>query len=189
MLPVMIDVCGKQVTIVGGGKVAFRKLSVFLEQRARITVISPEVVDEIKVLHEENKISWFKREVASEDVRNAFIVIAATNKRSVNEQVKKYSEENQLLCVVDNGDCGNMQMVSFKQKGNLTIAVSTGGASPFLAKKLTNQLSQPFDDLFIEKLAIISSERKEIKASDLPEREKRNLLKELSCKLEGIENE
>ncbi|WP_179885021.1 bifunctional precorrin-2 dehydrogenase/sirohydrochlorin ferrochelatase [Bacillus sp. AFS015802] len=189
MLPVMIDVSGKQVTIVGGGRVAFRKLSVFYEQGARITVISPEIVDEIKVLHEENKISWIKREVGREDVRNAFIVIAATNKRWVNEQVKRYSEENQLLCVVDDGDCGNMQMVSFTQKGTFTIAVSTGGASPFLAKKLTNQLSQPFDDSFIEKLAIISSERKDIKASDLPEKEKRKLLRELSYKLEVIENE
>lgn len=189
MLPVMIDVCGKQVTIVGGGKVALRKLSVFLEQGANITIISPEVVDEIKVSHEDKRILWMKREVLPEDVNKAFIVIAATNKRSVNEQVKKYSDINQLLCVVDNGDCGNMQMVSFKQKGNLTIAVSTGGASPFLAKKLTNQLSQPFDDLFIEKLAIISSERKEIKASDLPEKEKRKLLRELSYKLEVIENE
>ncbi|MGG3916276.1 precorrin-2 dehydrogenase/sirohydrochlorin ferrochelatase family protein [Rossellomorea vietnamensis] len=189
MLPIMIDVKDKQVTIIGGGKVAFRKLSVFLEQGARITIISPEVVDEIRVLHEEKRILWIKREVLPEDVNKAFIVIAATNNRSVNEQVKKYSDRNQLLCVVDDGDCGNMQMVSFTQKGTFTIAVSTGGASPILAKKLTNQLSQPFDDSFIEKLAIISSERKEIKASDLSDREKRKLLKELSYKLEVIENE
>ncbi|MBN8193191.1 hypothetical protein JI667_13650 [Bacillus sp. NTK074B] len=187
MLPVMIDVKGKQITIVGGGKVAFRKLSVFYEQGARITVISPEIVDEIKVLYEENKIVWIKRDVRRADVRNAFIVIAATNKRSVNEQVKVYSEENQLLCVVDDGDCGNMQMVSFKQKGKLTIAVSTGGASPFLAKKLTNEFIQLFDDTYIEKLAIISSERKEIKASDLSDGEKRDLLKELSSKLDRVE--
>ncbi|KPL60050.1 precorrin-2 dehydrogenase/sirohydrochlorin ferrochelatase family protein [Rossellomorea vietnamensis] len=180
MLPVMIDVKGKQVIIVGGGKVAFRKLTVFLEQGAKITVISPEVVDQIKVLHYEKRISWIKREVLRADVKDAFIVIAATNKRSVNEQVKIYSEENQLISVVDDGDSGNMQMVSFKQRGSLTIAVSTGGASPFLAKKLTHQLFEPFDDSYIEKLAIISSKRKEIKASDLSTSEKRKLLKELS---------
>ncbi|WP_061809233.1 precorrin-2 dehydrogenase/sirohydrochlorin ferrochelatase family protein [Rossellomorea vietnamensis] len=189
MLPIMIDVKDKQVTIIGGGKVALRKLSVFLEQGANITIISPEVVDEIRVLHEEKRIVWIKREMLPDDVNKAFIVIAATNKRSVNEQVKKYSDRNHLLCVVDDGDCGNMQMVSFTQKGTFTIAVSTGGASPFLAKKLTNQLSQSFDDSFIEKLAIISSERKDIKASDLPEKEKRKLLRELSHKLEVMENE
>ncbi|CAN7386930.1 precorrin-2 dehydrogenase/sirohydrochlorin ferrochelatase family protein [Rossellomorea sp. LjRoot5] len=189
MLPIMIDVKDKQVMIIGGGKVARRKLSVFLEQGARITIISPEVVDEIRVLHEEKKIVWIKREVLPDDVSKAFIVIAATNKRWVNEKVKKYSEENQLLCVVDDGDCGNMQMVSFKQKGKLTIAVSTGGASPFLAKKLTNQLSQPFDDSFIEKLAIISSKRKEVKASDLSEREKRKLLEEISYKLDDYSSD
>lgn len=180
MLPIMVDVKEKQVTIVGGGKVAFRKLSVFLEQGAKITVISPEVVDQIKILHEENEILWIQREVLADDVKNAFIVIAATNKRWVNEQVKMHSEENQLLCVVDDGECGNMQMVSFRRKGNLTIAVSTGGASPFLARKLTNQFFQPFDDTYIEKLAIIASKRKEIKASNLSDGEKRKRLKELS---------
>jgi precorrin-2 dehydrogenase / sirohydrochlorin ferrochelatase len=183
MLPIMIDVRGKQVTIAGGGKVALRKLSVFLEHGAKITVISPKVVDQIQVLCEENKISWIKREVLPEDLRSAFIVIAATNDRDANEQVNAHSEENQLLCIVDNGDCGNMQMVSFKQRGNFTIAVSTGGASPFLAKKLSNQIFQPFDDSFFEKLAFISSKRKEIKDSDLSEGEKRKLLKQLSEQL------
>ncbi|WP_044336970.1 precorrin-2 dehydrogenase/sirohydrochlorin ferrochelatase family protein [Rossellomorea aquimaris] len=180
MLPIMIDVKGKQVTIVGGGKVAFRKLTVFLEQGARITVISPDADDGIQALHEEGRILWVKRKVEPDDLRDAFIVIAATNERWVNEQVKIHSEENQLLCVVDDGDCGNMQMVSFKQKGNLTIAVSTGGASPFLAKKLTNQFFQSFDDSYIERLAFIASKRKEIKASDLTDGEKRKLLQELS---------
>jgi precorrin-2 dehydrogenase / sirohydrochlorin ferrochelatase len=73
-----------------------------------------------------------------------------------------------------------MQMVSYRQKGNLTIAVSTGGASPFLAKKLTDQIFQPFDDSYIEKLGFIASKRKEIKASDLSDGEKKKLLKELS---------
>ncbi|MDT9024278.1 MULTISPECIES: NAD(P)-dependent oxidoreductase [Rossellomorea] len=180
MLPVMIDVNGKQVTIVGGGKVAYRKLFVFLEQGAMIKVISPEAVDGIQALHEEKRILWIKREVERDDLRDAFIVIAATNERWVNEQVKIHSEENQLLCVVDDGDCGNMQMVSYRQKGNLTIAVSTGGASPFLAKKLTDQIFQPFDDSYIEKLGFIASKRKEIKASDLSDGEKKKLLKELS---------
>ncbi|MCA1058703.1 hypothetical protein LCL96_07135 [Rossellomorea aquimaris] len=180
MIPVMIDVKEKQVTIVGGGKVAYRKLSVFFEQGAKITVISPEVVDPIKELHEEKKIVWIKRKVLADDLKNGFIVIAATNQRSVNEQVKTHSEENQLVCVVDDGDCGNIQMVSYKQKGRLTIAVSTGGSSPFLAKKLTNQLFQPFDDSYIEKLDLISTKRNEIKASGLSDEEKRKLLKELS---------
>ncbi|WRP04695.1 NAD(P)-dependent oxidoreductase [Rossellomorea aquimaris] len=180
MLPVMIDVNGKQVTIVGGGKVAYRKLSVFLEQGAMITVISPYAVDGIQALHEENRIIWVKREVEREDLQDAFIVIAATNERWVNERVKMHSEENQLICVVDDGDCGNMQMVSFRQKGNLTIAVSTGGASPLLAKRLTKQFFQPIDDSYIEKLAFMATKRKEIKASELSEGEKRKLLKELS---------
>jgi precorrin-2 dehydrogenase / sirohydrochlorin ferrochelatase len=180
MLPIMIDVNGKQVTIVGGGKVAYRKLSVFLEQGAKITVISPDAVDGIQTLHEDNRILWKKKEVEPDDLRDAFIIIAATNKRWVNDQVKIHSEKNQLLCVVDDGDCGNMQMVSFRQNGNLTIAVSTGGASPLLAKKLTNQFFRPFDDSYIEKLAFIASKRKEIKASDLSDGEKRKLLQELS---------
>jgi precorrin-2 dehydrogenase / sirohydrochlorin ferrochelatase len=180
MLPVMIDVNGKQVKIVGGGKVAYRKLFVFLEQGAMITVISPDAIDGIQALHEEKRIIWIKREVERDDLRGAFIVIAATNERWVNEQVKMHSEENQLLCVVDDGDCGNMQMVSFRQKGKLTIAVSTGGASPFLAKRLTNQFFQPIDDSYIEKLAFMASKRKEIKASELSDGEKRKLLQELS---------
>ncbi|MCA1062796.1 NAD(P)-dependent oxidoreductase [Rossellomorea sp. AcN35-11] len=180
MLPIMIDVKGKQVTIIGGGRVAYRKLSVFLGQGAKVTVISPDVVEQIRLLHEECRILWIKRKMMPNDLTQAFIVIAATDKQSVNAQVKAYSKDNQLICVADDGDCGNIHMVSYKQKGNLTVAVSTGGASPFLAKKLTDQFFQPFDDAYIEKIDHISQKRKEIKASDVSDGEKRKRLKELT---------
>ncbi|WP_171050800.1 NAD(P)-dependent oxidoreductase [Bacillus sp. BHET2] len=180
MLPLMVDVKNKQVTIIGGGKVAFRKLSVFLKHGARIKIISPQVTREIENLHEKGHVRWINKEVDKNDLVDAFIVVAATDQRKVNDWVQQEVGDNQLICIADRGGSGSFQMLSYKQTGNLTISVSTNGSSPTLSKRLCEEFFQQCSDEFIEKLDEIGKKRNELIASSLSGREKRLLLKKLA---------
>ncbi len=180
MLPLMIDVKNKQVTIIGGGRVAFRKLSVFLKHGARIKIISPQVTKGIEDLHEKGSVKWINKEVDKCDLLDAFIVVAATDQRKVNEWVKQEVKENQLICIADRGGSGTFQMLSYKQTGSLTISVSTNGSSPTLSKSLCDKFFQQCSEEFIEELAEIGKKRNELIASSLSAEEKQRLLKTLA---------
>jgi precorrin-2 dehydrogenase / sirohydrochlorin ferrochelatase len=180
MLPLMIDVKDKRVTVAGGGKIALRKLRVFLEQGADIKVVSPRAVDGIVELARNKEIQWKEKTVDKADLEDASFILAATDQRKINEWIKEQASPNQFVCLVDQGENSDFQMTSFIQKGLLTISVSTSGASPFLAKKLCSQFMEQFDDSFVEALSYMAKKRKEINHSALSMEEKLKLLKDMA---------
>lgn len=159
MLPLHIDVKDRLVLIIGGGKIAYRRLSLFLEEGAEITVVSPDVVKEIENLHDENLLNWVKKEVELSDLKNAHIIIAATEHPSINEWVAESANRFQLVNVVSNVDKGNFLVPKSVKRGRLSLSVSTNGASPKLAKEICENLSNQFDDEFIEKLDHLYEQR------------------------------
>jgi precorrin-2 dehydrogenase/sirohydrochlorin ferrochelatase len=185
MLPLMIDVRNRLVVIIGGGKIAYRRLSVFLKQGAKIKVISPHVIDEISFLHAQSQLEWKQKEADKEDFKDAFLIVAATDSKEVNAWVAREAGEHQLVNLAGESELGNVQVPSFHQRGRLTLAVSTDGASPSLAKDLSAQLFNQFDDVFFDRLEDLFNERKKIKASDLHQDEKQRLLNQLVRKAQG----
>jgi precorrin-2 dehydrogenase / sirohydrochlorin ferrochelatase len=179
MLPLMIDVRNRLVVIIGGGKIAYRRLAVFLKQGAKIKVISPHVIDEISFLHAHSQLEWQQKEADKEDFKDAFLIVAATDSKEVNAWVAREAGEHQLVNLAGESELGNVQVPSFHQRGRLTLAVSTDGASPSLAKDLSAQLFNQFDDVFFDRLEDLFNERKKIKASDLHQDEKQRLLNQL----------
>ncbi|VXB74643.1 conserved hypothetical protein [Bacillus sp. 349Y] len=175
MLPLMLDVTGKKVIIAGGGKVALRKLSIFLKEGAAITVISPEASEEIQRLHEKGVLFWKKTVIKKEDLEGAHFLIAATNDPSANEALCDMADKGTWVCVASDGNKGNMQMMSFKRDGDLTISVSTSGSSPGLAKELSGILMDRCKSI-AEKLPVIKKERERIK-NTLPMEERRERIR------------
>ncbi|KKI90970.1 hypothetical protein WQ54_01195 [Bacillus sp. SA1-12] len=167
MIPLHIDVKGKQVLIVGGGNIAFRRLLLFLHEGASITVVSPEVLPEIEEHANQNKLQWIKKKVEQSDLEQAFMIIAATNDPLVNEWIAEQAGVNQLVNVVSNADKGNVIVPKSVKKGRLTLSVSTNGASPKLAKQICEQLSDQFDDQFIKELDQMYERRKDTKQNRL----------------------
>ncbi|WP_240050834.1 NAD(P)-dependent oxidoreductase [Metabacillus litoralis] len=163
MLPLHINVQNKNVLIVGGGSVALRRLQLFLEEDAHVTVVSPAVVDEIKNLAQSCQLIWKKKKIEVSDLREAFIIIAATNDHQINEWVAKQVTPNQLINVASNAEQGNVIVPKSIQKGRLTLSVSTNGASPKLAKQICEQISHQFDESFIKELDIMYEKRQENK--------------------------
>ncbi|MFC0271233.1 NAD(P)-dependent oxidoreductase [Metabacillus herbersteinensis] len=159
MLPLHINVTDKKVLIVGGGKIATRRLQTFLNEGATIRVVSPEASKEIEELAETGVIQWEQKEITIEDLNSASIIIAATNHPEINEWIAEKASEHQLVNVVSSAEKGNLTIPKFVTKGRLTFSVSTNGASPLLAKQICEQIGNQFDEEFISELNRMYEER------------------------------
>ncbi|WP_257348479.1 NAD(P)-binding protein [Pseudalkalibacillus decolorationis] len=176
--PIMINLQGKKAVVIGGGKVAYRKILSLLEAKAEVTVVSPAVIVEVKTLIDKNGVSWYKKQVEATDYQDAFIVIAATNRKETNQEVAEQAGSHQLVNIVDQPNLGNFHVPAKLTRGKLTIAVSTGGASPILAKKIRDDLSKTYDETYEDYLEDLFKYREKIKQMPLSEQEKRTRLVE-----------
>jgi precorrin-2 dehydrogenase/sirohydrochlorin ferrochelatase len=144
--PVMLNIANQHVVVVGGGKVAERKIYGLLEAKAKITVVAPTITTGIQQLAADKKLIWRQKTFSPDDIVGAFIVIAATNDRDVNEAVANAVQPYQLLNIVDDPERSNFHVPAVIRRGRLTIAVSTGGASPTIAQQIRRQLEELYDD-------------------------------------------
>lgn len=158
--PVTLRLEGKKVVIVGGGKVAERKVKGLLDTGAEVVVISPEATDEIQGLHREDEIVWRQKSFSDGDIKDAFMIFAATNSREINQLVGNSAAPHQLVTIADHPEGSTFQVPAHFQRGHLSIAISTGGASPTLASKIREQLEQQFDDSYEAYLEFLFSKRK-----------------------------
>ena len=140
--PVFIDVNKRRCLIIGGGNIGQEKVEKLLECDADVFVISPEVNPHVEDLTSSQQISWDKREYHQGDLEGAFIAIAATDDNTVNRQIAKEAEDrNVLLNVVDVTHLCTFIAPSVARRGEVTIATSTGGASPALARTFREKLT------------------------------------------------
>ena len=127
--------------VVGGGKVADRKARKLLQARARVVVISPETLPEIQSVAAE----VVRRPYRPGDLEGATLVFAATNVREVNAAVTREANERGIpVNVVDKPVEGDFSLPSTLRRGKLQVAVSTGGASPSLARDIRRELEDSF---------------------------------------------
>ncbi|MGO9013466.1 MAG: bifunctional precorrin-2 dehydrogenase/sirohydrochlorin ferrochelatase [Dissulfurispiraceae bacterium] len=136
--PAFIDLRGKHCIVVGGGKVAERKVAALLRSGAKVTVISPIVTGVLADHCESKRIKHIKRKYRKGDLEDAFIVIAAASDRRVNQEVSL--DAPFLLNVVDAPELANFIVPSVVKRGPLALAVSTSGSSPALAKSIRKEL-------------------------------------------------
>jgi precorrin-2 dehydrogenase / sirohydrochlorin ferrochelatase len=158
----MLRLEGKKVVVIGGGRVAERKVTGLLGTGSLITVISPQATDKLKGLAGSGLIEWLERSFSKEDIEGAFLIFAATNDNVLNQSIKMAASEQQLVNIADDPEGSNFHVPSHIQRGRLSIAVSTGGASPTLARKIREQLEHQFDDQFEEYLEFLFSARQRI---------------------------
>jgi precorrin-2 dehydrogenase / sirohydrochlorin ferrochelatase len=144
--PVMLNIANQRVVVVGGGKVAERKIYGLLEAKANITVVAPTITSGIQQLVTDKKLIWRQKTFSPDDMKDAWIVIAATNNRAVNEAVAKAAKPYQLINIVDDPARSNFHVPAVIRRGKLTIAISTGGASPTVAQQIRRQLAELYDD-------------------------------------------
>jgi precorrin-2 dehydrogenase / sirohydrochlorin ferrochelatase len=178
--PVILRLEGKTVVIVGGGKVAERKITGLLGTGAVLIVVSPEASDEIQRLNREGKIAWKQKPFSDGDIKDAFLIFAATNNLEINQLIRNSAASHQLVTIADDPGESDFHVPAHFGRGLLSIAVSTGGASPSLASKIREQLEEQFDDSYEGYLEFLFSKRKwilkEVENASL----KRKLLKTIA---------
>lgn len=139
--PAFLDVKDRLCVIIGGGRVAEGKIASLLECGAQIKMISPEVTAEVQGMADAGILRLEKREYREGDLEGAFVAIAATDDNSVNREIAREAEKgNVLLNVVDVTHLCTFIAPSVVRKGDVTVAISTSGLSPALARKLREEL-------------------------------------------------
>ena len=139
--PVFLNLTGRRCVIIGGGQVAAGKVSKLLESGAKIIVISPDATQGIRDYADSGQIEYSLRKYQEGDLNGAFLVVAATNDRVVNQEIFEEAEKSGILLnAVDDMPRCSFIAPSIVEKGPITVAISTGGASPALARKLREKL-------------------------------------------------
>ncbi len=178
--PICLDLAERPCVVVGGGRVAERKVSGLLSCSAQVTVISPEVTDELLQQHSEGSIRWIKREFCPGDLEQAFLVIAATDDEETQKQVfDEAKSHNLLLNVADVPQRCNFILPAAVRQGDLIIAISTAGKSPALARKLRMELEKRFGVEYRVLVDILGAVRPVILAAGLEQSGNEQLFKQL----------
>jgi cobalt-precorrin 5A hydrolase/precorrin-3B C17-methyltransferase len=142
--PVMLtNLAGAHVVVVGGGVVAARKVTGLLAAEAAVTVIAPELGEELRALLVQGVFVWQPRAYQAGDLNGARLAFAATDVRSVNAQVADEAASRQILCnVADDPNAGNFHVPAVHRVDGMVIAVSSSGQSPRRATTLRNRIAQ-----------------------------------------------
>ena len=155
-----LDLAGRRCVVVGGGTVGYEKAAGLLACGAAVTVVSPELDPSFALL----EVDWRRRRYRRGDLRGAFLVIAATSERPVNERVSRDAEARGMLCnVADVPELCNFILPAVHREGPIAIAVSTGGASPALAKRLRSQIAELVSPAHAELAEELRALRPEVK--------------------------
>jgi precorrin-2 dehydrogenase/sirohydrochlorin ferrochelatase len=142
--PIFVDLKGKTVAVVGGGMIAWRKVEPLVDAGACVKVIAPMIIDEIARYE---GVEAVRRNYAPGDLEGACLVIAATDDEETNEAVSRDAAQRSILCnVVDRPELCSFIVPSVIQKGPIKIAISTGGVSPSLSKKMRIDLDRLIGD-------------------------------------------
>ncbi len=161
--PVALKLSGKLCVIVGGGKVAERKVQSLLECDAQVRVVSPELTFRLRELANNGDIQYKPDRYEPEDLNDAFLVISATDREDINEAISaECRRRNILVNVVDAPAKANFFVPSTIRRGPLSISVSTNGKSPLMAKLLRADLEALYGPDFGDFLDFLGSIREQV---------------------------
>ena len=180
--PIYLNLRDKPVLVVGGGAVAARKIVSLVDAGARVRVVAPHVVSSIESLSESGLIDLECREWCSGDGDDVFLIYAATDFPDVNEAVFTEAEAcGALVNVVDDPKHCNFIVPSVVKRGSFQVAVSTGGASPTLAKRVRHELEERYPEVLSVYVELLGEVRSLIKQRVVGGEDKRMPLYEASC--------
>ncbi len=163
-LPIFYDIKNKSCIVVGAGGIASRKVDLLNKAGAKVTVISPILGNEMARFMDDGKIIWIDRTFQSGDLVDAYLVIAATSDKAVNEQVAEEAESLKIPCNrVESPEQGSFIMPSIINRDPVQIAVSTGGTSPVLARLIRTNLESCTPSAYGQLAKLVENYRTQVK--------------------------
>lgn len=158
--PVFLELEGKKALVVGGGRVAQRKIETLLEHGALVNVVAVELNRPIAAMVEKGLIQYLGQDFSENHLEHIFLVIAATNDISLNRHISEKAQQKGLLVnAVDQPSECNFIVPSVLRRGDLVVAVSTSGKSPAFARKVREDLEAHFGEEFASFLTLMGNLR------------------------------
>jgi len=179
----MMNLDRKRVIVVGGGRVALRKVRGLLESGALVSVVSPEVEDELGRLAEAGDIDWLPehfQESVLDRWPDVMLVFGTTDNRNVNVLIHRAAVSRRIPCnIADVPELCTFIVPAVITQGDLMIAVSTGGASPALARRIREDLERRFGPEYAAMTRLLGELRRQILKSGAPSDENKKLFLEI----------
>lgn len=158
--PVFWDITGKKCIVIGGGDVAARKVSRLLECGAKVCVVAPKLAPELTRLKEDRLIEHVSDAYAREQLYGAALVIGATDDEETNAAISRDAKARGIpVNIVDDPQKCDFILPSLVERGDLTIACGTGGASPALARHLREELENVYGEEYATLISILGKLR------------------------------
>ncbi len=164
--PIFLDLKDRPCLVVGGGEVAERKVKSLLECEAKVKVVAPQATKGLKILAAEHNVTLHIRQYQDDDLEGIFLAVAATDDVRVNEAVSAEAKRRRVLVnVVDDPARCDFIVPSVVRSGEVSLAISTGGLSPALARRLRQQLEAFLGPEYGELAQVLSEVRRQLKAA------------------------
>lgn len=166
--PAFLNLEGKPVVMIGGGAVCEGKIPNLLECGALVTVIAPGVTDRIQEWARAQRITWIARDYQEGDLVGAWTAIAGTNNPAVNQRAAAEARARRILVnTVDDAQNCDFITPAIVRRGDLVLAISTGGGSPAMARFVRQELQRAFPPEYGHLLQVLSEARKDLRRRGL----------------------
>jgi precorrin-2 dehydrogenase/sirohydrochlorin ferrochelatase len=167
--PLFLDIARRRCVVFGGGNVSERKVGRLLACGACVEVVGKHLTPALSALAREGAIVHHAADYHEDRLNGAFLVIGATNSDAVNERIARDARERGIpVNIVDDPARCDFILPSVVERGDLAIAVSTGGRSPALAKKLRTELESTYGPEYAALVAILGELREKVIAAGRP---------------------
>jgi precorrin-2 dehydrogenase/sirohydrochlorin ferrochelatase len=181
LFPAFLKIAGRRCLVVGAGPVAEEKIVGLVRAGGDVRVVAPEATRRIRELARRKTLRWAKRAFRASDLSGAFLVVAATSSPSLHAQIYRQAQRRGVLCnVVDDPEHCDFYYGSVVRRGELQIAISTGGHSPALAQRLRKKIEKEFGAEYEEWLKELGKIRRRLFAKKITPERRRALLHELA---------
>ena len=179
--PIFLELSGRRVVVIGGGAVAVRKTQALLAAGARLIVVAERIDKMLTVLYRNKKAELIKSKYSKDYLAKAVLAIAATNDHQLNRRIYKDCQKLEILCnVVDEPELCDFFVPAVVKRGDLQIAIGTGGSCPSYAGHIREKLEEIFTEEHGQFLAELQMLRKRIIEDVAEPAERKALLGELA---------
>jgi precorrin-2 dehydrogenase/sirohydrochlorin ferrochelatase len=177
LFPMFVKLDGRRCLVIGAGSVGEAKIESLLATAASVRVVAPKATSKVREWARGGRIEWHAREYAPADLAGVFLVIAATSSRALHDEIYAEAKSRGVLCnTVDEPERCDFYFPAVVRRGDLQIAISTGGLSPALAQRLRKELEEQFGPEWEAWVARLGRTREELMSLPMPPEQRKRLL-------------
>jgi precorrin-2 dehydrogenase/sirohydrochlorin ferrochelatase len=184
LFPAFLKLAGRRCLVVGAGPIAQEKIESLLHAGGKVRVVAPQATDFVRAWARAKKIRWEPRKFRPADLKGVFLVVASTSSPALHTDIYQLARRRGVLCnVVDDPLHCDFYYGAVVRRGELQIAISTGGHSPALAQRLRKKLEQEIGSEYEHWLKKLGAARKRLFAKSLSPARRKALLHSLASEI------